>query len=223
MTERIYTANEVAVLSGTTKSAVEKAIHQRIFRVRKMTVPGSRRRVRTVDEAALYYLVVQRRIAVHLQNQQKKRLYAHIRSALRGGTPWAWELSPGLTLDTEHVIEDVRGAVETYAEARDRFIELNPQVLAGSPVIRDTRISVYGIAETLAGGESPEALAQEYEVPIEAIRAAALYAEAHPRMGRPAHSEEKSSWIVKRPAEPLDARAVLAKGLAKSRSRTAIS
>lgn len=42
------------------------------------------------------------------------------------------------------------------------FIEVNPKVMMGKPVIKGTRITVELIIEKLASGESMEAIVQEH-------------------------------------------------------------
>ena len=55
----------------------------------------------------------------------------------------------------------------------DPLIEVDPDVMMGKPVIRDTRITVEAILERLAAGESTEQLLDAYpKLTIEAVRAA---------------------------------------------------
>lgn len=49
-------------------------------------------------------------------------------------------------------------------------------VLGGKPCIRDTRISVEFVLERLAGGESLDEIAEEYQLKREAVQQAILYA-----------------------------------------------
>lgn len=55
-------------------------------------------------------------------------------------------------------------------------ITIDPRVMAGKPVIKGTRITVELILELLASGMKPEEIAEEYQIGIEDIRAALLYA-----------------------------------------------
>ena len=57
----------------------------------------------------------------------------------------------------------------------DRIV-VNPRVMAGKPVIRDTRITVDLILELLAAGMEPEEIAEDYKISVEDVRAALLYA-----------------------------------------------
>ena len=55
-------------------------------------------------------------------------------------------------------------------------IVVNPKIMAGKPVIRGTRITVDNILELLAAGMKPEEIAEDYNISLEDIRAALLYA-----------------------------------------------
>ena len=55
-------------------------------------------------------------------------------------------------------------------------IIVDPRVMAGKPVIKGTRITVELILELLASGMKPEEIAEDYQISIEDIRAALLYA-----------------------------------------------
>ena len=56
-------------------------------------------------------------------------------------------------------------------------IEIDPNILAGKPVIKGTRIPVYLIIELLANGLTPQQILKEYpELKQEDIKAALLYA-----------------------------------------------
>jgi len=55
-------------------------------------------------------------------------------------------------------------------------IVVDPKVMAGKPVIRGTRITVDNILELLAAGMKPEEIAEDYNISLEDVRAALLYA-----------------------------------------------
>jgi len=55
-------------------------------------------------------------------------------------------------------------------------IVVDPKVMSGKPVIRGSRITVDLILELLASGMTPEEIAEDYEISIEDIKAALLYA-----------------------------------------------
>ncbi len=55
-------------------------------------------------------------------------------------------------------------------------IVVDPRVMAGKPVIKGSRITVDMILELLAAGMKPEEIAEDYNISLEDIRAALLYA-----------------------------------------------
>ena len=56
-------------------------------------------------------------------------------------------------------------------------IELNPEILAGKPVIKGTRLSVQFILGLLAHGETPKSIIEEYNyITEEDVRACLLFA-----------------------------------------------
>lgn len=63
-----------------------------------------------------------------------------------------------------------------FLEELLRRIVIDPDVMAGKPVIRGTRITVDLVLELLAAGMSPEEIAKDYKIDVEDVRAALLYA-----------------------------------------------
>ncbi len=55
-------------------------------------------------------------------------------------------------------------------------IVTDPKVMAGKLVIRGTRITVDLILELLAAGMTPQEIARDYDISVEDVRAALLYA-----------------------------------------------
>ena len=63
------------------------------------------------------------------------------------------------------------------SNAIDTFIQSDPDIMMGKPVIRGTRITVELILEKVAAGESIEQIQQEHpHISAEQIRAALKYA-----------------------------------------------
>lgn len=83
-------------------------------------------------------------------------------------------------------ISETVHAAETYARLRNQWIETNPEIKGGEPVIRGTRIGVRGIAQRIDDGDTIAILAEDYpHIPAEAFQTAYVYGKAHPRRGRP--------------------------------------
>lgn len=76
---------------------------------------------------------------------------------------------------------------EEYARLRDQYIQRDPKIMGGEPVIRGTRVPVRTIAALIEAGESHEVLRDDYpHVPEEAYEVAVLWARENPRRSRPA-------------------------------------
>ena len=73
------------------------------------------------------------------------------------------------------------------SELRNRFLEVNPKIRGGEPVIRGTRVPIRGLAKQVEAGETLEVLREDYpNIPDEAFEFAVLWARTNPRRGRPA-------------------------------------
>ncbi len=55
-------------------------------------------------------------------------------------------------------------------------IVVDPKVRFGKPVIKGTRVPAELVVAKLAGGMTPEEVAEEYEISLEDVRAALSYA-----------------------------------------------
>ena len=75
----------------------------------------------------------------------------------------------------KHYGNMICGGVVVVNELLDRIV-VDPKVMAGKPVIKGTRITVDNILELLAAGMKPEEIAEDYNISLEDIRAALLYA-----------------------------------------------
>lgn len=64
---------------------------------------------------------------------------------------------------------------KTVEELLKRIVS-DPHVMVGKPVIRGTRITVDMILELLASGMKPEEIAEDYNISLDDIKAALLYA-----------------------------------------------
>ena len=90
-----------------------------------------------------------------------------------------------VSVDVRSMKDDVRTGLSRLARVRET-ITTDDAVLSGTPCIRGTRIPAHDVAEMLANGDGIEAIRNAWPVLTEEqIEAAALYARAYPRRGRP--------------------------------------
>jgi uncharacterized protein (DUF433 family) len=183
----LFTPAEAAVLSRLSLKAVNNAIDKRMVAARR-TKGG-----RLLDEPAVVYLSLERRLGGDTTPEFRRRLFAEIAAA-----PKRRVISVGaLKVDIGESRREVMGRVKELRRA-ERLVISNRDILGGIPVFRGTRIPVHRIAFLLQQGDTPEALRQAYpRLTDEMICVAPLYTEAHPARGRP----RKQLWHDRRPRE----------------------
>jgi uncharacterized protein (DUF433 family) len=172
------TRREAAELSGTTLGAVNKAIEQKVLRVR-------RRKGRTLlapeDVGALALLA---QIRVSLPVAMRRRIVVWAR-----GVPAAnaeMRLDGALVVRMGPEIEQAVQRARRYVELRERLVEIDPDVCGGEPVVTGTRMPVRSLARLIELDETREVLREDYPfLPEESFELAPLWAKANPRQGRP--------------------------------------
>jgi uncharacterized protein (DUF433 family) len=181
----LFTPAEAAVLSRLSLKAVNNAID-------KKTVPARRSGAgRLLDEPALVYLTLERRLAGDTTPEFRRRLFAEMaaapnRSAVTVGA---------LTLDLREPRREVRERLKQLSRAK-RIVVSDAEILGGTPVFRGTRVPVHHIAYLLRHGDTEEALRKAYpRLTDEMVRLAPIYAEANPARGRP----RKQPWHDRKP------------------------
>lgn len=93
-----------------------------------------------------------------------------------------------VSVDIRALKDDVRAGLSRLARARET-ITTDDTVLSGVPCVGGTRIPAHDIAEMLANGDDVAAIRDAWPaLTEEQIEAAALYARAYPRRGRPRHA-----------------------------------
>lgn len=181
----LITRNEAAELSGAAPSAVNKAIESRL-----VTTVSDRRRalLRAQDVSVLALFASLSGAGLALSAAQRRRL-----------ARWARSSEPELALSGAVVVRrpaeviSAQQDAERYVAQRARFLEINPDVQGGEPVIRGTRVPIRGLAKQIEQGERREVLEAEYDyIDSEAFEFAVRWARANPRRGRPAQPKKRS-------------------------------
>ncbi len=168
-----------------TEAAVNKAVDDGIVRRKLDKRHAARRPIRQLDEAAVLFIVSCKVISVTLSKQKKRELYSWLADD-RERNARTWSPSPMLQFVPGPHLKAWRNLINHYAEARDRHIVHDPEIMGGLPVIRGTRIPVYSVAARVDGGDSLEEIEADYPyVPLNALKAAVLYARSHAKPGRP--------------------------------------
>jgi uncharacterized protein (DUF433 family) len=169
---------EAAELAGTTLSAVNKAIEQKVVRTRRR---GGRALLSPDDVAALRLLSEMR---VVLPVAVKRRVAEWARGGLAAGA--TLELDNALVVRFGSEVAQAAERARRYVSMRERLVWSDPEVRGGEPVIRGTRVPVRGLARQIELGETRETLREDYPfLPEEAFELAPAWARSHPRQGRP--------------------------------------
>jgi uncharacterized protein (DUF433 family) len=187
MVAAVLTPREVAELADAPRSLVEKAIEQRVLRAVKGRLPSVRREVRLLPIHAVGYAATMKTIGSRLTVDDKKRVAEKLANLAPADLRTAEvDLSPAITVRVGELVGDSVERAARYAVNRDTHIEINDEVMGGTPVIRGTRITVYSVVGRLDHGDRIEDLLEDYpHVSREAFEAAAIYARTHPFVGRP--------------------------------------
>jgi uncharacterized protein (DUF433 family) len=175
----------VAELADAPKSAVEKAIEERVIRVKKVRRGGRMRRM--LPAHAVAYAKILRSLKYRMDPTLKRRLASALGRVEAGG--WRasrFELEPAVEVDVGRLVGETMARAEAYGAARDEVIVENEAILGGTPVIRGTRLSVHAIRGRREAGDTMEAILEDYpHLTPEMIETATIYARAHPLVGRP--------------------------------------
>lgn len=191
--------NEAAKLSGASATVVNKAIEQRAVRT-KRTKTGS-----MIDARDTGALQIFGAVSFGLPVAMKRRVTSWLRDAEAGAE---LPLSDALLVRKSEASDEATTRALRYVALRERFLEINPDVQGGEPVIRGTRVPIRGLAKQIEAGETIEVLRQEYDyIDPDAFEFAVLWASANPRRGRPTRSTATAAWE----AAPLARDALLEK------------
>jgi len=182
--EAFFSRREAALLAGVPLKAVDKAIEEKIVKARRSKPGGT-----LLDADDVMALAVIGRAGVPLRSQAKRKIRRWLQEAQPYGPERSLELqlSDVVVLRLDPGFRDAFAQLSSYREGRERYIESNPEIRQGEPVISGTRIPVRAVAERVKGGDVIDDLIEDYpKVPRKAFEAALIYAQAHPRRGRPA-------------------------------------
>lgn len=178
-----FNRREVAYFADISVGQVNKAIEEKVVRPWR---PDPRRVFLAREDAVTLALIDRARL--QLPRQTKRRIHDWVRATVDARDPKPGELALSdvlvIYLDT-NLISMVK-ELDRYRDRRERYITTDPEIQGGEPVITGTRLPVASVAARLRAGDTLEELAEEYpKVPKGALQAARIYADAHPRRGRP--------------------------------------
>jgi uncharacterized protein (DUF433 family) len=182
------TATEAAVVAHVSIRDVNRAIDEHILPSRFFRA-GTERNVSAAGcpLIAFYFESAERLTS-------RERLWAIERAGprLTKSGPFAALLAEDWTFRDEFLAIDLAPFVRRTAERLARLlqareaVEVSPEVLSGTPVIRGTRVPVYDVAASAAAGVPQERILAAYpSLDADKIELASIYAQATPPRGRP--------------------------------------
>lgn len=178
----LLTPAEAAVVAGVTVRDVNRAIDEGILPKRFYTVVGGRR----VDAAGCTYVRFYFYAAKALTPDERTLVIRKLSTSPKAPGAEAWMVRDGfLTIDLKDFAADTEKQRSKLDAARDMVVE-DPGILAGTPVVRGTRVPVYDVATSAAAGIAMADILEAYPGLDEtSVELAAIYAEATPPRGRP--------------------------------------
>lgn len=178
----MLTRREVAEIADVALSALDKAIEQGIVTVQRR-LNGSW--VRS-DDVGVVALLQKTALPLPITVKRKIRRWVRETEPYRAGHSSELQISDALIVRWSPEVSKTVHAAESYARLREEWIEANPDIKGGEPVIRGTRVGVRAVAQRIDSGDTIATLTEDYpHIPAEAFQTAYTYAKAHPRRGRP--------------------------------------
>jgi uncharacterized protein (DUF433 family) len=176
----LLTRREAAHIAGVSVRALDKAVEEQIVRPSRRAGQA----LLPVEDVAVVALL--REIPVSLPVATKQRIRSWLRALDPAMVGSEFELSAALRVSYTQSVADVVDRLNEYVRLREAYIARDPGVMGGEPVIRGSRVPVRSLARQIELGEDPDVLREDYpHIPAEAFEAAALWAAANPRRGRP--------------------------------------
>lgn len=177
LSERDLTISEAAYLTGTNERAVNHEIDAKIMGAQPS------KQGRGVSRADLVYLGAVRGIRDQISPKLRREIREAVGSAMNASEAVAKVAA--LEVPVATIEQEILANYETLERARRDHIESRPEVLAGEPVVRGTRIAARFVAELLEGGTPPEVIAAEFDLTSEQVQAALIFGRVTPKRGRP--------------------------------------
>jgi uncharacterized protein (DUF433 family) len=178
----MLTRREAVEIAHVPLGVLDKAIEQKI-----VTVHRRRERSWLASEDVGVIALLQK-LALPLPVTVKRKIRRWVRETEPYRTESGSELQLGdaLVVRWSPEVSATVHAAESYARLREQWIETDPSIKGGEPVIRGTRIGVRAVAQRIEHGDTVQTLTEDYpHIPAEAFQTAYTYAKAHPRRGRP--------------------------------------
>ncbi len=180
--EPVLSANEGACVTGVPLKQVHRIIDAGLLGDSVKSCEGAR----VILKSALVGLKLAHETTGILTLESRRRLVRHVLDDTEASTV----REDTVSVDVRSMKNDVKRGITSLERAR-KMIMSDKDILSGAPCFKGTRIAVHDIAEILANGDQVAAILAAYPtLTEEQVTAAAIYAEAYPRRGRPSQQPE---------------------------------
>jgi uncharacterized protein (DUF433 family) len=188
MTTEQLTKAEAAYISGVPAGAVDRAIDK--LRVGRPFVTRAQRK-RLLTPKGAFLIAADHQVAGTLAPSSRRKLLDAVKSVLAdrpisavGPIVLGGGFVVPLTVDLAPLAREVSSRLDRYQRALELIVE-DPEVQAGAPTLKGTRVLVRPVAKALERGVPAAELMEDYDLSLEQIEAARIYAAARPARGRP--------------------------------------
>ena len=203
MSRELATVREASFVADVPVKAVNKAIDEAKLRHGVIR----RKRQRLLTRQGVLQLAFEKQLEQRISNELRPSVRAGFLKAIATADrqpDFTVRLGDALILviEAKAIVAHVDQRWQQLVRALDEIVE-DPDVQAGAPTFKGTRVLVWPIVEALKLGEAEADLLKHYPaLTRDRLEAAKLYAQVHPRRGRPklnlGHERPKSSRIVSR-------------------------
>jgi uncharacterized protein (DUF433 family) len=187
---------EAAFVTGLS----EKTINQAIDRAEVAPLPSrlAQGRERMLAFPELVYLRLRGQVGRLLSPEGKRKLRQQLGQAAGNARHPAVVAIGVLRVNVAPEVKALRKRF-TELEHMWSFVTIDPDVRAGEPVVRGTRIGIHTLADLSAQGAPAEELLEDYpSLTPESLEAALAWARMYPRRGRPARAPWKDGVVIRR-------------------------
>jgi uncharacterized protein (DUF433 family) len=178
-----FNRREAAYFADVSVRQVDKAIEEKVI---KPWRPDPARIY--LDSSAVVTIAMIAKTGLQLPRRTKRQISDWIQAGFGAPESKLSELALNdvVVLRIDSDIAAMVARLDRYRERRERYIDSDPEIQGGEPVIVGTRLPASSVAARLERGDSLDDLVADYPgIPKTAFEAARIYAEAHPRRGRP--------------------------------------
>ena len=135
MSSGLLTRQEVAQVGQVSLRAVDKAMEERVLRPQRT---GGRTLLR-IDDVGTLTLLNQVRVPLPVAVKRRIGQWGTQRPMAEGA---AFPISKALVLFATREVLEAEHRASEYVRLRDQYIQSDPEILGGEPVIRGTRMPV---------------------------------------------------------------------------------